>query len=112
VLHAFRLSSSSQEGGGRGGGEGLGENGGKQRLPLCDRDEDRDQGTPHQCHHSVFCSPSVDTVDSVTEGLHGPRRVPWAGSTVGLIPRDEEPQAPPWLSSFGVLLSTMSPNPP
>lgn len=107
----FYPAAGKEEGeGDRRGGRraGAGGNGGKRRLPLCDRDGDRDRGTPCKCHCSAFCCPSVDTHRQrdqkallFPQGSLGwdvcvspPAQTP--GSTAGLIPQDEEPQAPSW----------------
>lgn len=106
------------------GGERLGKggNGGKQQLPLCDGDGDRDGGHPTTATALGFAIRVGAPTGSVPEGLRRPWRVPWAGmcvlvsspqlpeSTMGLIPQDEEPQERP-LAGLGALLSLVSPKP-
>lgn len=108
------LLSGSRGGGGRREQQERGEkgwkggNGGKLQLPLCDRDRDRDRGTPGSATTLCF--------DAHPQGCTEPREVPiWAvwipGSPLGLIPWNDGASGTSLGtgSSFGALLYKVSP---
>lgn len=74
------------------GGEGLeGGNGGKRRLPLCDRDGDRDRGTAGSATTLCFAIPTLTPTHSVTEGLQRTQKGPDLGCVDAWVHNGADP---------------------